>query len=52
LAEHLSEQRPSGDDRTVRAGDLEIVRHEFYRSYPAEGDPATKQGVVAKPLAE
>jgi hypothetical protein len=48
LVEHGDEQRPFGDDRTVRAVDLEIVRREFYRSYPAEGDAAAKQAVRRK----
>jgi hypothetical protein len=32
----------------VRAVDLEIVREEFYRSYPADGDAATKQAARRK----
>jgi hypothetical protein len=38
-----SEQRPFVDGPAVRAVDLELVRTEFYRSYPAEGDAKTKK---------
>lgn len=48
LVDHGSEQRPFPDGPTVRAVDLEIVRAEFYRSYPAEGDDKTKRAARQK----
>jgi Fe-S-cluster containining protein len=33
---------PFLDGPTVRACDIELVRAEFYRQYPAEGDPRKK----------
>ena len=40
--------RPFSDGPLVRAVDLEIVRAEFYRSYPAEGDEKTKRATRQK----
>ncbi len=37
-----SAQRPYSDGPIVRAVDLELVRTEFYKSYPAVGDGKTK----------
>jgi AAA domain len=37
-----SDQRPYPDGPTVRAIDIELVRAEFYKSYPATGDDKTK----------
>jgi hypothetical protein len=48
LVDHGREQRPFADGPSVRAVDLEVVRQEFYRSYPAEGDQATKQAIRRK----
>ena len=48
LVDHGREQRPFHDGPIVRAVDLEIVRQEFYRSYPAEGDAAARQAVRQK----
>jgi hypothetical protein len=48
LVDHGREQRPFADGPSVRAVDIEIARQEFYRSYPAEGDAATKQTVRRK----
>ena len=50
LVEQGSEQRPFSDGPIVRAVDLEIVRAEFYRSYPAEGDDKTKRATGQKPF--
>jgi AAA domain len=38
-----SEQRPFADGPIVRAVDLELVRGEFYRRYPADGDSRSKK---------
>jgi AAA domain len=43
LAEHGQDCRPIEGGPIVRAVDYEIIRAEFYKSYPAEGDPAAKQ---------
>jgi len=43
LADHGSDQRPFHDGPIVRAIDLEIVRGEFYKSYPTDGDAKQKQ---------
>jgi hypothetical protein len=43
LADHGTEQRPFDDGPIVRAIDLEIVRTEFYKSYPADGDAKQQQ---------
>jgi hypothetical protein len=43
LADCGSEQRPYPDGPIVRAVDLEVVRAEFYKSYPATGDEAAKK---------
>jgi hypothetical protein len=48
LVDHGSEQRPFPDGPLVRAVDLEIVRNEFYRSYPAEGDEKIKRATRQK----
>ena len=48
LVDQGSEQRPFRDGPLVRAVDLEIVRAEFYRSYPAEGDDKTKRATRQK----
>ena len=48
LVDHGREQRPFADGPLVRAVDLEIVRQEFYRSYPAEGDAAARQAIRQK----
>jgi hypothetical protein len=43
LAELGSQQRPFADGPTVCAVDLEAVRSEFYKSYPADGTDKQKQ---------
>jgi hypothetical protein len=43
LADHGGDQQPYHDGPVVRAVDINIVRAEFYRSYPAEGDEKAKQ---------
>jgi hypothetical protein len=43
LAEHGIEQRPFSDGPVVRAVDTELVRSEFYRRYPADGDTEEKR---------
>jgi hypothetical protein len=43
LADCGSEQRPFPDGPIVKAVDIEIVRAEFCKSYPATGDAATKK---------
>jgi len=48
LVEQGREQRPFSDGPLVRAVDIEIVRAEFYRSYPAEGDEKTKRATRQK----
>ena len=48
LVDQGGEQRPFRDGPLVRAVDLEIVRAEFYRSYPAEGDEMTKRATRQK----
>jgi hypothetical protein len=48
LVDHGSEHRPFPDGPVVRAVDLEVVRQEFQRSYPADGDAATKQAARRK----
>ena len=42
LADHGREHQPYADGPTVRACDLELVRHEFYRQHPADGDEKQK----------
>jgi hypothetical protein len=42
-SDQAGEHRPFVDGPTVRAIDIEIVRAEFYKSYPAEGDAMKKQ---------
>jgi hypothetical protein len=41
--DQASEQCPFPNGPTVRAVDIEIVRAEFYKSYPATGDAEQKQ---------
>ena len=48
LVDHGREQRPFPDGPMVRAVDIEIVRQEFHRSYPAEGDAATRHAARRK----
>jgi hypothetical protein len=43
LADGGTEQRPFVDGPVVRAVDIEIVRAEFYKSYPADGDAEQQQ---------
>jgi hypothetical protein len=43
LVDHGSDQRPFADGPVVRAVDIEVVRAEFYKSYPADGDARQKQ---------
>jgi hypothetical protein len=43
-----TDQRPFPDGPMVRAVDIEIVRAEFYKSYPADGDHKAKQEVRRK----
>jgi hypothetical protein len=42
LADHGRDCQPYADGPTVRACDLELVRREFYRQYPADGDEKQK----------
>ena len=42
-SDQAGEHRPFVDGPTVRAIDIEIVRAEFYKSYPAEGDAVKMQ---------
>jgi hypothetical protein len=43
LADCGSQQRPYPDGPLVRAVDLNIVRTEFHKGYPADGDEAAKK---------
>jgi hypothetical protein len=43
LADHGSERQPFPDGPVMRCVDIDIIRGEFYRSYPAEGDEKAKQ---------
>jgi hypothetical protein len=43
LDRHGIEHRPYSDGPTVRAVDQDIIRAEFYRRYPAEGDTDEKR---------
>jgi hypothetical protein len=43
LADHGRDALPFADGQTVRACDLELVRAEYYRQYPAEGTDKQKQ---------
>jgi hypothetical protein len=45
LADHGRECQPFADGPSVRAVDIEIVRGEFYKSTPADGDAKDKQAV-------
>jgi hypothetical protein len=42
LADHGRSCQPFADGPTVRACDLELVRKEFCRQYPADGDEKKK----------
>jgi hypothetical protein len=44
LADHGRDSQPYADGPTVRACNLELVRQEFYRQYPAAGDEKQKAG--------
>jgi hypothetical protein len=48
LADAGKDIRPFLDGPVVRAVDQEIVRAEFYKSYPADGDAKAKQNVRRK----
>ena len=48
LADCGSDQRPYPDGPLVRAVDIEIVRAEFYKSYPATGDENAKKDIRRK----
>jgi hypothetical protein len=48
LADCGSEQRPWPDGPIVRAVDIELVREEFYKSYPAIGDAKDKASARRK----
>ena len=48
LADHGTDERPFPDGSTVRAVDIEIVRKEFYSSYPADGDEKQKAATRQK----
>ena len=48
LVEHGSDLCPFPDEPAVRAVDQEIVRTEFYRSYPADGSAEQKQDTRLK----
>ena len=50
LADHGKDQRPYADGPTVRACDLELVRDEFNRRYPAEGTERQKADTRRKAL--
>jgi AAA domain-containing protein len=43
LADHGRNCQPYADGPTVRACDLELVRQEFYRQHPADGDEKQKR---------
>jgi hypothetical protein len=48
LVDQGTEMRPFLDGPMMRPVDLEILRAEFYKSYPADGDPKAKQEVRRK----
>jgi hypothetical protein len=48
LVDHGTDQQPFPDGPSVRAVDVEIVRAEFYASYPAEGDAKQKAAARQK----
>ena len=48
LVDHSSQQRPYPNGPTVKAVNLEIVRTEFHKTYPATGDEAGKREVRKK----
>jgi hypothetical protein len=48
LAEHGTGQRPFVDGPAVQVVDIEIVRAEFYKSYPADGDATQKRAARQK----
>jgi hypothetical protein len=41
-----SEQRPFADGPIA---DIELARAEFYKSYPADGDAGTREGLLSNP---
>jgi AAA domain len=43
LADHGSERQPYPDGPVMRCVNVDIVRNEFYRAYPAEGGEQAKQ---------
>jgi hypothetical protein len=43
LADQGTDQRPFPDGPIVRAIELQVVRSEFYKSYPADGDAKQQQ---------
>jgi hypothetical protein len=43
-----SDQQPYADGPIVRAVDIGIIRTEFYKAYPADGDAKAKQEVRRK----
>ena len=48
LVDHGTEQRPYPDGPAVRAVDIEVIRAEYYKGYPAEGDAKTKAAARQK----
>jgi AAA domain len=50
LVDHGIDRRPFPDGPTVRAVNIDIVRTEFYKSYPADGDAKAKQEARKKAL--
>jgi hypothetical protein len=48
LVDHGSQQYPYPNGPSVKAVDLEIVRAEFYKSYPATGNETAKKEVRKK----
>jgi hypothetical protein len=48
LVDHGGNQQPFADGPVVRAVDIEVVRAEFYKSYPADGDAKQKQDTKQK----
>lgn len=47
-SEVAKQQRPFADGPLVRAIDLELLRGEFYRMYPADGDDKQKAAARQK----
>jgi len=48
LADHAKDVQPFTGGPTVKACDLELVRAEYYRQYPAEGTKEQKQAARQK----